>query len=50
MSERRPLVLDDGFISELPQGDTLSSSFSTSVQVVAGSGLSASGIMVLKTL
>jgi hypothetical protein len=42
MTARRPLVTKDGFITELPAGDTVSAGFSSS-NVVAGSGLIGGG-------
>lgn len=42
MTARRPLVTKDGFVTELPAGDTVSAGFSSS-NVVAGSGLIGGG-------
>ena len=39
MVARRPLVINDGFYDELPQGDTVR----TGVEVLAGSGIISNG-------
>jgi hypothetical protein len=45
MVARRPVVTNDGLISELNQGDTVSTPFVTTTEVVAGSGLSGGGLV-----
>ncbi len=42
MTSRRPLVIEDGLVSELSQGDTVQTGGS-STEVVAGSGLVGGG-------